>query len=154
MTLSTRGELVTFVDPPAPPEPGETGLRAKDLKNRIVVLRATGTGIDTERLDDAGRPWEWTTCDAWVIDRSGVEQHVSGLRVSWWRVREQLNAAGGNYVAGRVVQGSDNSVTLEAVVGPKREMLTSTMKEIIASVEADEEELEPASPMPDDSEPF
>src|SRR5262245_26840495 len=106
---------MTFTDPPAPPEPGEGGsLRAKDTKNKVVVLKATGTGLDESRPDSKGRPWEWTTCQAWVIDRSGIEHYEPELRISWWRVRAQLEEAGGKFVAGKVTEQEDNSIILTA----------------------------------------
>lgn len=112
---------MTFTDPPAPPEPGEGGLRAKELKNRVVVLQATGTGIDATKPDSKGRPWEWTECDTWVIDRSGIEHFEPGLRISWWRVREQLKDATGKFVVGRVVEQEDNSIILAALSGSDRD---------------------------------
>lgn len=127
---------MTFADPPPPPEPGEQNLRAKDLKNRVVVLRATGTGIDESKPDSRGRPWEWTTCDCWLIDRSGIEHYEPNLRISWWRVRDQLKEADGKFVAGRVTEQDDNSITLVAVTGAARQVVTDVMPEIVATAKA------------------
>lgn len=139
---------MTFIDPPQPPEAGEGGLRAKELKNRVVVLRKTGTGIDESRPDSKGRPWEWTEADTWVIDRSGIEHFEPGLRISWWRVRGQLNEAGNNYIAGRVVEQEDNSIILAPLSGSDRDkaarkVVESVMDEILnwgGSMEAEDSE--------------
>lgn len=124
---------MSFIDPPPAPEPGEGSIRAKDLRNRVVVLRATGTGLDEAVLDKNGKPWTWVTCDVWVIDRAGIELAESGLRVSWWRVQDQLKQAGESFVAGRVSEQEDKSVILTPVTGTAREVLEQVMPEILAS---------------------
>lgn len=132
-----EGERMTYIDPPPAPEPGEAGgLRAKDLKNRVVILRATGTGEDDSVRDKNDRPWRWTETDVWVIDRSGIELHETGLRVSWWRVQDQLKQAGESFVAGRVTEQEDRSIILAPVTGAAREVLAAVMPQVIATTQA------------------
>ncbi len=125
---------MSFIDPPPAPEAGEgSGIRAKDLKNKVVVLRRTGEGRDDTIRDKNDRAWVWTEADVWVIDRAGIELHESGLRVSWWRVQEQLKQAGDSFVAGKIVEQEDRSVILAPVAGAAREVLEKVMPEIIAT---------------------
>lgn len=142
---------MSYIDPPPAPEPGEALLRAKDLRNRVVVLRATGHGIDESKPDAKGNPWTWITCDVWVIDRAGIELHEQGLRVSWWRVQEQLKQAGESFVAGRVMEQEDKSVILVPVTGQARDVLESVMPEIVAAVK---EQASNPAPDPYDGEPL
>lgn len=142
-----------FIDPPPAPEATDR-LRAADLKNRVVIFRATGQGSDPSHPDKNGRPWEWTTCEVWVLDRSGIELHETDLRVSWWRVREQLAAAGeGALVAGKVNENDDRSITLEPLSGDARNVATKTAESIGEYVPAGEAPSVPAGEAPGE-EPF
>lgn len=139
-----------FVDPPPAPEVTDR-LKAPDLKNRVVILRATGSGNDPEKLDKNGRMWEWTTCDVWVLDRTGIEMQDVDLRISWWRVREQLAAAGeGVLIAGKVTENDDRSITLSPLTGKAREVAGKVAGTISAAPPADE----PADGYSADEEPF
>jgi hypothetical protein len=123
---------MSYVDPP---EAEASGLRTKDLKNRVVVLKPTGTG-EAEGQD--GSPWRWVLCDAWVLNPSGVEAHGEDLRVSWKRMRPQLEGLIGQYVAGKVVENDDNSITLIALSAEARKIVDRVMPEITGQSKLDD----------------
>lgn len=129
--------MTEFADPTPPPESSGEGpsMRAKDLKNQPLILRPTKHDV-TPGKDD--KPWEFVEADVWVLDRSGVVAHASGVRFSWWKVREQLRTQIGQFVAGRPKEGDDNSVHLEALSGPAREVAVQAMKEIATAATSDE----------------
>jgi hypothetical protein len=120
-----------YVDPPE----ATAGLRPKDLKNRIVILKPSGVG-EAEGQD--GNPWRWVLCDAWVLNPSGIEERGSDLRISWTRMRPQLEGLIGEYVAGKVIENDDNSITLVALSDEARRVVERVMPEITGQSKLDD----------------
>lgn len=96
-----------------PGEPGELkgSLRAKDLVNKALLLRPVKE--DTVPGQD-GKPWHFVECDVVVLGMGGIEEHASGVRISWVRVIPQLADRIGQWVACRPKVQDDNSVALMA----------------------------------------
>lgn len=142
--------------PPAPPEPSEGGgLRAKDLKNRVVVLRPTTTGsqVVQDKQTKEDRNWEFVVCQCWVIDGSDEpEVYEPELRIGWWRVKAQLEGEMGNYVVGRVVQQDDNSI----ILAPLDERRMAAVEKVKPQIEAQAASVTKAEDKADgfDEEPF
>ena len=111
---------MTFVDPPEPPEGG--GLKANDLKNKVCLLRPVEIGewpAKPEERDESGNvtkkaqgPRPYYECDVWVLDRAGIVEEASGVRISWWRAVEQLKDSLGQFVLAMPVEQDDRSVIL------------------------------------------
>lgn len=116
-----------LIDPPEPEESSEPTLRAKTLKNRPLIVRPVDH--KTEAGQD-GKPWEFVECDVWVLDRSGVEQFASGVRVSWWKARNQIKGAIGAYIACRPEEMDDNSVVLRPLRGEARKVAEQVIADI------------------------
>lgn len=92
---------MTFSDPIEPPEGGQS-MKATDLQNKVCLFRPTGTGewpAKPDEYDDAGNvvkkargPQTYIECDVWVLDRQGILEHGTGVRVSWWKAVAQLQS--------------------------------------------------------------
>lgn len=105
---------MSIVDPPEPPEGGGTTMRAKDLINRSCIFRPTGEGYwpakPATEHERAQKAQPFVECDVWVLDRAGVIEEGTGVRVSWWKAVEQLKAAPpGSFMPGkpRTEEGSN-----------------------------------------------
>jgi hypothetical protein len=101
-----------FMDPG---EPGELkgSLRAKDLINKPLLIQP----IHEDRVEGQdGKPWHFVECNIAVIGMGGVEDHASGVRISWVRVLPQLTGRmkehPGEWVGGIPKVQQDNSVIL------------------------------------------
>ncbi len=83
-------------DPPPPPE-GGSGMRATDLVNKVCIFRTCSTGEWPAKEAADGQPARkaqpYVECDVWVLDRAGILEEGTGVRVSWFKVYDQL--AGG-----------------------------------------------------------
>ena len=130
-----------------PPEPGdeEPRLKAKNLKNRPLLIRPTDHRTETGQ---DGKPWEYVECDVWVLDRSGVEEEATGVRFSWWRARNQIKNAMGRFIACRPVEQDDNSVILVPLKDEARKVAGQVMADLQTApapspTKADEEGTEP-----------
>lgn len=120
------------VDPPTPPEAGEAGLRAKNLKNLPVIFRPIAMGVAPKK-DKPGEEYEFVNCDVWVFDQSGIIDKGERVQVSWWRAREQLRELLGEFVACRPTEQDDNSVTLAVLSSRAREVAAKLVEELEAS---------------------
>jgi hypothetical protein len=140
---------MTFVDPPAPPEPGEATLRAKDLKNKVCLFRAQSLGEWPATEDKKAQPY--VTCDVWVLDRAGIIEQSADVRISWWRAVGQLSPHLGEIMLGMPVEQDDRSVILVSTSKQEwRDLAARCIKEIEG---ADTRSAEPG-PTDEDSEPF
>lgn len=139
-----------FVDPG---EPGElkTGLRAKNLVNQPLIIRPNAI-LEAMGKDDAGndKPYTYVDCDVWVLDRQGVIDHDTGVQFSWVRVMPQLSDRLGQYVAGKPIRGSDNSITLQPFTEDGKKIARSVIAEIRNTAPA----TPPAEEYSDGEEPF
>lgn len=136
-----------FVDPPAPPEVGETtSLRAKDLKGQVCIFQPVGEGEwpakPATESKPAQSPQPYIECSVWTLDRAGIVQHQDGVRVSWWRAVGQLREMMGQYIAARVVEQDDRSVVLVALEGAARDVAETAIKEITAGPEDEYSDLD------------
>lgn len=117
------------VDPPIPPEAGEAGLRAKNLKNMPVIFRPIAMGVAPKK-EKPGQEYEFASCDVWTLDRTGVVETAEKVQVSWWRAREQLREMMGEFVACRPTEQDDNSVILAPLSGAARDVAATVVKEL------------------------
>jgi hypothetical protein len=119
--------MATVTDPgPAGPEP----LRAKEIKNHSVILKPIKRG-EAEGKD--GTPWSFAECDVWLLDRSGVARHESGVRISWKRVLPQLEDRYGQYVLCRPKELDGGGVVLVGLEGEAREVAERVVSELNGS---------------------
>jgi hypothetical protein len=126
-------------DPEAPPEPGAATLKAKDLKGHPLLIRPTGMGewpARPEGVDENGQsrkargPQPYVECEIWTLDRMGIVEHSTGVRVSWWRCVAQLQEKIGHLIAARPVEQDDRSVILERLSGPAKEAAEKAVAEL------------------------
>jgi len=114
--------MTTFLDPG---EPGDvkSSMRAGDLINLPLLVRVTGEGEWPAReahVDEQGRqiraqgPTPYVECDVVVLGAGGIENHGTGVRISWRRVvPHQLSIdKQGEWVACRPKQQDDRSIVL------------------------------------------
>jgi len=121
-------------DPDPPPDAGEgSTLRAKDLKNKPLLIRPTAIGTD---IGKDGTEYEYVACEVWTLDRMGIEDHSTDVRFTWWRVKPVLREKMGHLIAARPVQQDDNSVILERLTGPAREAAEKAVVEIRPSIDS------------------
>jgi len=126
-------------DPGAVPE-GGSNMKAKDLKNQVLLLKPTGLGewpakdaeYDAEGnvVNEAKNAQPYVICDVWVLDRSGVVDTGQGVRFSWWKAVEQLKDKIGQYVGCKPVEQDDRSVALAPLEGTGREVAAQVIKDI------------------------
>jgi hypothetical protein len=98
---------------PVAPPAESSGLRAKDLKNRSLLVRP---GEYHEEDGRDGKPWKYFQAEVYVLDRSGIVEHGDGVRISWARTLNQLGDAAGEWIAVRPVEDG-NAVILEPLTG-------------------------------------
>lgn len=153
---------MTFTDPVDPPEP-EDRLGAADLKNKVCLFRPTVWGEwppKGEELNEDGSvkqkaqgPRPYCECDVWVLDRAGIVESGTGIRVSWWRAVKQLEPVElGSFILAMPVEQPDRSVILMKTSKQDwRDIAALAVKEIDegASAPATEGDYEP-----DGTEPF
>lgn len=119
-----------FVDPG---DPGELkgSIRAKDLINKPLLIQP----ISEDRVEGQdGKPWHFVECNVAVIGMGGVEDHASGVRISWVRVLPQLTQrmaeAPGAWVGGIPKVQQDNSVILTAFSEKGRAAANALMPQV------------------------
>lgn len=123
-----------IIDPPPAPE-GAGLLRAADLKNRVLLLRPQVH--DTVEGKD-GKPWEFVSCDVWVLDRAGIEHHAEGVRFSWWKAVAQLKDQIGDLIACKPVEQDDRSIELVPLGGEARKVAERVAAEIDGATTGEE----------------
>lgn len=112
-----------FLEPGDPAEPSSMQLRAADLINLPCLVRVTGEGMwpakaahtDEQGVTHRAQPeMPYVECDVVVLGASGIENHASGVRISWRRVvPAQLNMSKvGRWVPCRPKQQEDRSIIL------------------------------------------
>lgn len=134
--------MTDFLDPPEPPEAGAS-MKAKDLKNKVCLFLPTAMGEwpakEATENEGAKQPQPYIECEVWVLDRQGVTESGSGVRVGWWRAVEQLRSSIGSYVAGKPVEQEDRSVILLSLTGDARDVATRVLKELTSDLPPDDE---------------
>jgi hypothetical protein len=142
-----------FVDPG---EPGELkgSLRAKDLINKPLLIRPLSE--QTVEGQDS-KPWHFVECDIAVIGMGGIEDHASGVRISWVRVLPQLTQRmtekPGAWVGGIPKVQQDNSVVLTPFSDKGRETASNLMPQVVAVFKPAEQNIAPPAFDPGE-EPF
>jgi len=123
-----------FVDPG---EPGElsSSLRAKDLINKPCLIRPNGVESAMGK-DDAGndKPYEFVSCDVWVLDRAGIVETGTNVQFSWKRAMPQLTDRLGQFVAATPRRNEDNSITLQPFSEEGKHVARLAIKEIKGGV--------------------
>ena len=134
------------VEDPGPPPEGDY-MKAADLKNKPLLVKPTGTGwydakhAVAEVLDSEGNvvteareaqgPSEYVECDVWVLDRAGVIEEGTGVRVGWWKAVGQLKEKMGKYVGGvpKKETGS-NSIVFTPLDDAHKKVAAQVVKDI------------------------
>lgn len=133
-------------DPPEPPEGGGI-MRAKDLVNRSCLFRPTALGEwpakrATEH-EPAQKAQTYIECDVWVLDRQGVAEEGTAVRVGWWKAVNQLRERMGQLVAAKPRhEDGSNAIYLAP--------LAAEAREVAAKVAAELEAVEPQVRTPGD----
>jgi hypothetical protein len=135
---------MSFSDPVDPPEGGQS-MKAADLQNKVCLFRPTGTGewpAKEARVDEQGKEWKaqgpqpYIECDVWVLDRAGILEEGTGVRVSWWKVVKQLEAVEfGEFVLGMPRKEDDSNaiVLIKTAKDEWRDIGARVVKEIDAT---------------------
>jgi hypothetical protein len=140
-----------ILDPPEPPEGGGS-MRAKDLVNKVCVFRPVSVGEwpakPATEHEKAMKAQPYVECDVWVLDRAGVIEEGSGVRVGWWKAVEQLKGSLGQYVGAkpRTEEGS-NAIYLAALSGEARAVAEQAVATLAGSSA-------PVAQYDQDEEPF
>lgn len=125
--------MTDFLDPPEPPE-GSASLKAKDLKNKVCLFRPTAVGewpAKEATEDEKAKPAQpYVECDVWVLDRAGVTDEGTAVRVGWWKAVAQLKDNIGQIVAAKPMEQDDRSVVLVALTGEAREVAAKVSAEL------------------------
>ena len=137
---------MTFVDPIDPPD-AEDRMNAADLKNKVCLIRPfaegewpakeAGTNEDgTPRKAQGPRPYIET--DVWVLDRAGIVESGTGIRISWWRAVEQLRPVEfGEFLLAMPMEQADRSVILVKTSKQEwRDIAATAVKEITSDQSA------------------
>ncbi len=129
---------MTLAKPAPPPEATEgSSMRAKDLKNKPCIFHPTKEGEWPAREDMNGGAY--VACDVWVLDRQGVVEHGTNVKVSWWRCLDDLRAHMGGYLGGKPEQQDDNSV----ILAPLSDAAQKVGEQVVADLESDDPETRP-----------
>lgn len=129
------------MDPGPPAEPGEGSLRAKNLKNAVLVLRPQRYGEEPGKADPKTgevKPWRYVETDVWVLDRAGIVESGTNVRFSWWRAVPQLQDRIGQFIGCKAVEQDDNSVVLVPLEGEARKVAA----QVIADLQAGDDTVE------------
>jgi hypothetical protein len=141
-------------DPPEAPEPGSgTGVKPRELVNHSVVLLPMRIRTAHDKKKDEF--FDVVDCHFWLLESTGVaEEGETGI--SWWRAREQLRDQMGQYIACKPKQQDDNSITLERLTGPAREVAAKVIAGLALPVdEVPPDDHERPDPLYDEgTEPF
>ena len=140
-----------FSDPGAVPEGGDR-MNAKNLKNQVLLLKPTGTGMwdakdavlneDGSVKIEAQGPRPYVVCDVWVLDRAGVVEEGTGVRFSWWKVVEQLKEKMGRFVGGMpVIEPGGKARIFVPLDDTHREVATKLVKSLHATPTVDGKDL-------------
>lgn len=82
-------------------EPGEfSGIRSKDLYNRVVLVRPVEHGED---VGDDG-PYTFWSCDVVIVNQAGIEDHGSNVRIGWKLIQKGLENRQGSWILAKAVQ--------------------------------------------------
>ena len=89
-------------------------MRAADLQNKICIFHPVEVGewpAKGDEYDEEGnltkqsqKASQYVSCDVWVLDRQGIVETGTEVRVSWWKAVAQLTAAIGGYVGAKPTQ--------------------------------------------------
>ena len=82
-------------------EPGEfSGIRSKDLYNRVVLVRPVEHGED---VGDDG-PYTFWSCDVVIVNQAGIEDSGSNVRIGWKLIQKGLANRQGSWILAKAVQ--------------------------------------------------
>jgi hypothetical protein len=111
-----------------PGDPGPEPLRATELKNRPCIIKPAMRG-KAEGRD--GSDWHFVEAEVWLLDRSGVERHEAGVRISWKRALPQLEGKFGQYVVCRPKETETGGVVLVGLDGEARVVAERVVDELL-----------------------
>jgi hypothetical protein len=135
---------VSFVDPVEPPE-GGLSMKATDLQNKVCLFRPVAHGewpAKPESVDETGKtikaqgPRPYIECDVWVLDRAGIVEEGTGVRVSWWKAVEQLKGVEfGSFVLAMPLKEDDSNaiVLIKTSKQEWRDTAAQVIKEITSA---------------------
>lgn len=151
---------MTFVDPPEAPE-GGSAMRAKDLVNKVCLFQPVSLGewpAKAAEYDENGtmkkpaqKASEYVECNVWVLDRAGVLEEGTGVRVGWWKAVAQLREGMFQYVGAKPkTEEGSNAIHLVPLEGAAREMAAKIVAELSAAEPGETTQF----PAEDGEEPF
>jgi hypothetical protein len=108
------------------PAPESSQLRAKNLKNKPLLVRP---GEEGEQQGKDGNPWRYIVCEVVALDRSGIVERGDGVRFSWARALPQLIDGRDIWIACRPVEDG-NAVILEPLDGAERDVAERVLDEL------------------------
>lgn len=117
-----------FSDPPPAPEGGGS-IRAKDLVNKVCLFKPTGQGVWPASDDKKEQPY--VECDVWVLDRAGILEEGTGVRVAWWKAVDQLSGKMGEFVGAKPMQiEGSNAIELRPLEGEARSVAAAVTADL------------------------
>jgi hypothetical protein len=130
-------------DPPEAPEGGGL-MKGTDLVNKVCLFRPTGMGEWPARAavaataesaaQKARGPQPYVNCDVWVLDRAGIVEEGTDVRVGWWKAVEQLKDSMGQFVGAKPTkEEGSNAIFLLALSGDARKAAVKAIAEIEAA---------------------
>lgn len=120
---------MSFVDPNEPPEGGDL-MKAKDLVNKVCLFRPTSIDFWPPK-EEGEKPRPYVNCDVWVLDRAGIVEEGTAVRVSWWKAVEQLRDQLGALVGGKPEQEEgSNAIFLRSLEGAARDVAAEVAQQI------------------------
>lgn len=127
-----------LTDPPPAPEGGGS-IRAKELLNKVCIFKPTSLGTWPATEDKKEQPY--VECDVWVLDRAGVLEEGTGVRVAWWKAVDQLQSKIGEYVGAKPVQAEgSNAISLLPLEGDAREVAARVTAELESATTNDDDD--------------
>ena len=148
------------IDPPEVEMPEGEFLRTADLKNQVclVIPREVREepGVKPGR-DGVIKPWKFVACDVAIVDRAGIVNIGTDVRVSWAQpylaLEQALAENPGQVVMGKfATEEGSNSIRLIALSGKAKEVAQSCERAFLDQLSDDGKD---DAPFDDDlSEPF
>lgn len=137
----------TDIDPP------ESGLRSKDLYNRVCLIRPIAAGSDVGKED--GEAYSFWTCNVVILNAGGIETFDPDVRLAWKNVQRGLANRKGKWILAKAVQDDKAWILDPNAVDQKIRQIVAGLKDEVEALFAPAA-VQPAAPpaYEDGSEPF
>lgn len=146
---------MSIVDPPEPPEGSGSNMRARELVNKVCIFRPVTLGEwpakPATETDKAMKAQPYIECDVWVLDRAGIIEEGTGVRVGWWKAVAQLKDRIGEMVGAKPkTEEGSNAIYLAALSGDARAIAEKVAAEV-GGIAPKDTDPEPAYDDPDEA---